>query len=172
MYGSPTLAGSRPGALMAGCWATLVHIGVQGYTQSCIDIVTVTNKVRHVLETDPTLVPHLEVLGDPIASVVAFKTRQSSKLNIYQIGDAMSKKGWHLASLQNPAALHFAFTLPSVASADDMMRDLVEVVKDQESAGTVPKSDTAALYGVAGNVSTAGVAERVIVGFLDALYKL
>ncbi|KAM9933400.1 hypothetical protein OXX80_006980 [Metschnikowia pulcherrima] len=172
MYGSPTLAGSRPGALMAGCWATLVHIGVQGYTQSCIDIVTVTNKVRHALETDPTLVPHLEVLGDPIASVVAFKTRQSSKLNIYQIGDAMSKKGWHLASLQNPAALHFAFTLPSVASADDMMRDLVEVVKDQESAETVPKSDTAALYGVAGNVSTAGVAERVIVGFLDALYKL
>ena len=172
MYGSPTLAGSRPGALMAGCWATLVHIGVQGYTQSCIDIVTVTNKVRHVLETDPTLVPHLEVLGDPIASVVAFKARQTSKLNIYQIGDAMLKKGWHLALLQNPAALHFAFTLPSVALADDMMRDLVEVVKDQELAETVPKSDTAALYGVAGNVSTAGVAERVIVGFLDALYKL
>lgn len=172
MYGSPTLAGSRPGALMAGCWATLVSIGTEGYTKSCFDIVTVTNTVREAIENVPVLAKHLEILGDPIASVIAFTTRKSSKLNIYQIGDAMSKRGWHLASLQNPGALHFAFTRLSVPVADDMINDLIEIVKSHETGVVLPKSDTAALYGVAGSVSTAGVAERVIVGFLDALYKL
>lgn len=172
MYGSPTLAGSRPGALMAGCWATLVSIGTEGYTKSCYDIVTVTNKVRDAIENVPVLAKHLEILGDPIASVIAFTTRKSSKLNIYQIGDAMSKSGWHLASLQNPGALHFAFTRLSVPVSDDMINDLVDIVKSHEAGVVLPKSDTAALYGVAGSVSTAGVAERVIVGFLDALYKL
>ncbi|GEQ69418.1 hypothetical protein JCM33374_g3090 [Metschnikowia sp. JCM 33374] len=172
MYGSPTLAGSRPGALMAGCWATLLNIGIDGYTQSCFEIVSVTNKVRQAIETHPSLSSHLEILGDPIASVIAFRTRKNSPLNIYQIGDAMSKRGWHLASLQGPAALHFAFTRLSVPIADDMVTDLVEIVKSQENGEILPKSDTAALYGVAGSVSTAGVAEKVIVGFLDALYKL
>ncbi|OBA17988.1 dihydrosphingosine-1-phosphate lyase [Metschnikowia bicuspidata var. bicuspidata NRRL YB-4993] len=172
MYGLPTLAGSRPGALMAGCWATLLAMGVEGYTQLCMEIVTVMKKVRKAIETEPLLVKHLRIIGDPIASVVAFQTRNTSKLNIYQIGDAMLKRGWHLASLQNPAALHFAFTRLSVPVADAMIADLIDIVESQESADSLPKSDTAALYGVAGNVSTAGVAERVIVGFLDALYKL
>jgi len=50
----------------------------------------------------------LYILGDPKVSVVAFG---SKKLNIYIIGDRMSKRGWHLNALQNPAALHMAFTV-------------------------------------------------------------
>lgn len=172
MYGSPTLAGSRPGALMAGCWATLLNIGASGYEKSCYDIVTVMNTVKRAIQTQDPLKTNLAVIGDPLASVVSFKVRESSKLNIYQIGDAMTKKGWHLASLQNPPALHFAFTRLSVSSVDVLIADLIDTVEEQLKAESVPESDTAALYGVAGSVSTAGIADRVIVAFLDALYKL
>lgn len=172
MYGSPTLAGSRPGALMAGCWATLVNIGADGYRDSCHAIVSATMKLRRALETVPVLVRHLEVLGDPLASVLAFQVRDGSTVNIYALGDAMVKKGWHLASLQNPAALHFALTRLTVPVIDELIADLVESTEEQEKVHDAPQSDTAALYGVAGSVSTAGVADRIIVGFLNALYKL
>lgn len=172
MYGSPTLAGSRPGALMAGCWATLVNIGAEGYRDSCYDIVSATIKLRRALETIPVLARQMEVLGDPLASVLAFKARSDSGVNIYALGDAMVKKGWHLASLQNPAALHFALTRLTVPVIDELIADLVEAAEEQEKGPAVTQSDTAALYGVAGSVSTAGVADSIIVGFLNALYKL
>lgn len=172
MYGSPTLAGSRPGALMAGCWATLVHIGVSGYTQSCFDIVTATMKVKRAIETDDLLSKNLEILGDPIGSVIAFKAKASSKVNIYSLGDAMNKRGWHLATLQNPAALHFALTRLTVPVVNELIGDLIDTVHEQQGLDETPQSDTAAVYGVAGSVSTAGVADRIIVAFLDTLYKL
>lgn len=172
MYGSPTLAGSRPGALMAGCWATLVHIGASGYEKSCYDIVSVTNTARRAIESESLLKSHLMVLGDPIASVIAFTTRPGSKVNIYLLGDSMTKKGWHLASLQNPAALHFAFTRLSVPAINEFIADLIEAVKELKDTKNPSLSDTAALYGVAGSISTAGIADRIIVAFLDALYKL
>ena len=31
IYASPTMAGSRPGALIAACWATMMSIGRDGY---------------------------------------------------------------------------------------------------------------------------------------------
>jgi hypothetical protein len=47
-------------------------------------------------------------------SVVAFS---SKTLNIYAVGDAMSKRGWHLSALANPPALHMAFTVSGLRAA-------------------------------------------------------
>lgn len=172
MYGSPTLAGSRPGALMAGCWATLVHIGASGYRDSCNKIVKAAMKVRRAIETDSILSRHLEIIGDPLTAVIAFKVKKGSKLNIYSFSDSMNKRGWHLSALQNPAAVHFAFTNLTVPVVNELIGDLIDTAQEQQAADEQPKSDTAAVYGVAGSVSTSGIADRVIVAFLDALYKL
>lgn len=171
MYGSPTLAGSRPGALMVGCWATLVRIGEEGYTQFCKDIVSVSMKFKDAIKTDSVLSKHLEVIGDPIGSVVAFRSR-SKNVSIYQVGDLLANKGWHFASLQNPAALHFAFTKLTIPVIDELISDLIECLQVAVTSDEVSDSDTAAIYGVAGSVSTVGVADRIIEAFLDALYKL
>ena len=84
----------------------------------------------------------------------------------------MSEKGWHLSSLQNPAALHFAFTRLSVPAVNEFIADLIETVKELQDVDSSAAGDTAALYGVSGSVSTAGIADRIIVAFLNALYKL
>lgn len=173
MYGSPTLAGSRPGALMAGCWATLVHIGRIGYSQWCSEIVEAMLKVKDAIEHNPVLSKHLKVMGDPLSLVIAFKPINDAEFNIYELGDSLTKKGWHFASLQRPAALHFAFTRLSVPIVDEMIADLVEcteTISKQGQNGT--PGDTAALYGVAGSVKTVGVADRLIVAFLDTLCKI
>ncbi|KAK9333244.1 pyridoxal phosphate-dependent transferase [Lipomyces starkeyi] len=170
VYASPTLAGSRPGALMAGCWATLVRIGENGYIESCRNIVSAARSIRFAIQNE---FPTLYVLGQPIGSVVAFS---SETLNIYDIADGLLKKGWHLSALQNPAAIHIACTRLTVTAAGELISDLREVVAQVEMHTTAgekkPQGDTAMLYGVAGSISTNAVVDELAVGYLDILYKV
>ncbi|ODV84680.1 hypothetical protein CANARDRAFT_28842 [[Candida] arabinofermentans NRRL YB-2248] len=164
LYGSPTLAGSRPGALTVGAWATLIYMGDNGYIQQCQDIVMTSMKLKQAIKD----IPELDVIGDPVLSVVSFK---SDKLNVHKLGDLLSKRGWHLSSLQNPPALHLAATRLSVPVIDELISDIKECVKIAVESGEDIKSDTAQLYGVANSLSTGSVADRLIEVFLDTLYK-
>lgn len=174
MYGSPTLAGSRPGALMVGCWATLVNFGEDNYAQSCREIVGASMKLKGAIKDHEVLSKYLEVIGDPIGPVVAFRVTESyrSTLSIYKIGECLSSKGWHFSTLQNPASLHFALTRLTVPVIGELIFDLVEVTNTALKDKSNSESEIAALYGVAGSVKTTGVAERVVVAFLDTLYKI
>ncbi|KAF2497786.1 sphingosine-1-phosphate lyase-like protein [Lophium mytilinum] len=179
VYASPSIAGSRPGALIAGCWASLVQQGESGYVDSCHKIVGAAKKIESAIREDPNLATDLRVIGRPLLSVVAFL---SNSLNIYDIADGMGEKGWHLNALQNPPAIHVAVTLPIVGAADKMISDLVEVVEEvrekerkrvaegKGKKGAV-KGDAAALYGVAGSLPNKSVVVDLAKGFLDTLYK-
>lgn len=57
---------------------------------------------------------HLEVLGQPDMCLVAFKAKRPKQLDIFQLNDLMSKKGWHFSALQLPSALHMCFTAQHV----------------------------------------------------------
>lgn len=168
LYGSPTLAGSRPGALVVGCWATMVHIGEEGYTQSCKEIVGKARELKSYIQTN---IPDLQIIGDPLCSVISFT---SNSIDIYELSDTLSKMGWHLSALQHPASIHLALTYLSLQSVDELkvlLKRTVEAMKNASDAK--PASDsTSALYGVAGSVKTTGVADRLIEGFLDSMYQL
>lgn len=179
VYASPSIAGSRPGALIAGCWASLVKQGESGYVEACHKIVGATKKIESAIREDPALATDLKVVGRPLVSVVAFL---SNSLDIYDIADGMSDKGWHLNALQNPPAIHVAVTLPIVAAVDKLIADLVDVVEDVrekerrrvvEGKGKngIVKGDAAALYGVAGSLPNKSVVVDLAKGFLDTLYK-
>ena len=112
------------------------------------------------------------MIEDPLGSVVSYRDK-GQEVDIYLLGDLLTKKGWHFSALQNPAALHFAFTKLTVPIVDELISDLEETTAEAASADDEGrKSDTRALYGVAGSVSTLGVADRLIVAFLDTLYKV
>lgn len=179
VYASPTLAGSRPGALIAGCWASLVKQGENGYIDACHKIVGGMKTIEAAIRERPELASEYKIVGRPLVSVVSFL---SNTIDVYDVADGMSAKGWHLNSLQNPPAIHVAVTLPIVAAVDKLLEDLVEVtedVKDKErrriaegkGAKGVPKGDSAALYGVAGSLPNKSVVVDLAKGFLDILYK-
>ena len=75
LYLSPTLAGSRPGALSAACWAAMISIGEKGYMEA----------TRRILETADLLkkaindIPELYVFGDPLFNI-AFSSRDTGYL--------------------------------------------------------------------------------------------
>ena len=179
VYASPSIAGSRPGALIAGCWASLVKQGHNGYLDACHKIVGGMKQIETAIREKPELSSDLKIIGRPLVSVVAFL---SNTLDIYDIADGMSSKGWHLNALQSPPAIHVAVTLPIVAVIDKLIDDLVEVTEDVrekerkriaegKGAKGAVKGDAAALYGVAGSLPNKSVVEDLAKGFLDTLYK-
>ena len=179
VYASPSIAGSRPGALIATCWASLMSQGESGYISTCHSIVGAAKKIESTIRENPSLRDDLSVMGKPLVSVVAFT---SKTLNVYDLADAMSAKGWHLNALQSPPAIHVAVTLPIVAVVDRLVEDLVAVVEGEKEKERVrivegkgakggAKGDTAALYGVAGSLPNKSVVVQLAGGFLDTLYK-
>ncbi|CUS23726.1 LAQU0S11e02872g1_1 [Lachancea quebecensis] len=167
LYGSPTLAGSRPGALVVGCWATMLRMGEKGYINSCKEIISAARELKRFIRQK---LPQVCVIGDPLCSVVSFT---SDQIDVHELSDKLAKQGWHLSALQNPPALHLAVTRLTIPALPELMRTLQEVVNELSSdPNKKPSSDgTSALYGVAGSVKTSGVVDRLLVGFLDTLYK-
>jgi sphinganine-1-phosphate aldolase len=179
VYASPNMAGSRPGALIAGCWVSMMSVGESGYIKSCGEIVGAAKAIAGAIRTNPGLSADLEILGAPLVSVIAFTSRT---LNIYDIADAMSGKGWHLNALQSPPAIHVAVTLPIVKVWEKLVADLEAVVEGEKEKererivqgnGAKGRSvgDSAALYGVAGSLPNKSVVVELAGGFLDTLYK-
>lgn len=156
-----------------------MSVGETGYIDSCHQIVGATKKIAEAIRENPTLNNDLEVIGNPLVSVVAFT---SKTLDIYDIADAMSDKGWHLNSLQSPPAIHVAVTLPIVKVWEKLVGDLEAVIEGEkekervrivEGKGAKGKAvgDSAALYGVAGSLPNKSVVVELASGFLDTLYK-
>ncbi|KAF9932781.1 hypothetical protein FBU30_007288 [Linnemannia zychae] len=163
VYASPSVAGSRPGALIASCWVTMMHLGEEGYIREARRIIEAQMKVRRAIEHIPTLY----IYGVPRTSVVAFN---STKYNIYDICDQLTERGWHLAALQNPPGIHFTSTIISAGASEDFIIDLQEVMMDFEKGIIMEKGATAGIYGMAASVPASVVAE-VAGAFVDALYK-
>ena len=180
VYGSPSIAGSRPGALIAGCWASLMAVGEKGYIEACHKIVGTRITIENAIKEHPKLNGTLKIMGEPMVSVVAFECVDLS-VDIYDIADGMSAKGWHLNSLQNPPGIHVAVTLPMVKAVETLIEDLAAVVDTEKekalervrAGGSLERTrgNASALYGVAGKIPDKSVVNRLVEGFLDTLYK-
>ncbi|KAL0242105.1 hypothetical protein I308_105733 [Cryptococcus tetragattii IND107] len=166
VYASPSMAGSRPGSVLAGAWAVLNYIGADGYTSSCRQIISAA---RYLTSSLRTLFPDdFYVLGDPMGPVVAFN---SKTVNIYAVGDVMSKKGWHLSALGGVGGLHMAFTRLSAKSVDKLIEDLGEALKEVKASPQGSGGDMVALYGLGQTSAGPHVVGKLAETFLDTLYE-
>ncbi|TPX58172.1 hypothetical protein PhCBS80983_g03321 [Powellomyces hirtus] len=166
IYASPSIAGSRPGALIAGCWAALIHFGEAGYVKSTKEIMTAAMKIKAGVKT----IDGLKLIGDPLITVVAFSG--VGPVNTYAVADLLSRKHWHLNVLQNPPAIHIACTMLTVKAADQLLVDLQDAVTDIRNNPEAGKGAVAAIYGTAASVPDRTIIADVTRGFLDALTKI
>jgi glutamate/tyrosine decarboxylase-like PLP-dependent enzyme len=164
IYGSPTMAGSRPGGLIAAAWGTLVAIGEDGYLEKAEGIMEAS---REMLEGTKKITD-LIVIGEPKAMVIAFASR-NSKVNIFQVSAAMGKRGWHLNSLQKPDALHICVTAKHIGTGPKFVTDLTASVEEVKAFPDLYKNSSAAMYGSAASIPDRSLVNDVIVGVLDLM---
>lgn len=165
IYASPSIAGSRAGALIAACWASLVKNGRDGYVDAAQKIVRTSNNIRDGIKK----IDGLYVIGNPQAMVVAFASNIST-VNIFAVGDKMTEKGWNLNTLQHPASIHICCTLLTVGKEEKFLDDLKasfnEVRKNPDG-----KKGMAAIYGLAASVPDKRLVVDIAKGYLDTLTK-
>jgi sphinganine-1-phosphate aldolase len=128
LYISPTPAGSRSGGLIAQTWASMLHMGRLGYINAARDIFTAVSKLRRDIED----IEGLCLIGKHVTMVVSWRS-VDKHVNIYDINDILSSKGWRLAVLQNPSALHICVTAANILSLDDLVRDLRKAVASSKT---------------------------------------
>ncbi|RKP24621.1 pyridoxal phosphate-dependent transferase [Syncephalis pseudoplumigaleata] len=164
VYASPSVAGSRPGALIAACWTALMSMGEAGYVETTRAIVECARRIANGIDR----IDGLRVLGRPIMTALAFAA--DAPLNVHAINDAMSRRGWHLSSLQHPDAVHISCTLLTVGRADDLCRDLQAAVDEVRADPSLNEKGQAAIYGMAATIPDKSIIGEVAKGFVDALY--
>lgn len=166
MYTTPTIAGSRSGGLISQCWASLMALGEEGYMQHTQDIMETVK----IVADGTAKIPGLEILGESEAMIVCFTTTKSSGMNVYNIGDKMSKKGWNLNALQSPPCLHLCCTVAHHGKEQVFLDDLAEctaaVMADPGATG-----GKAAIYGLTASLPAGPVNEMMKI-YNDVVLKV
>ncbi|CAL8083907.1 unnamed protein product [Calicophoron daubneyi] len=169
VYASPTFAGSRPGALIAVCWATMMHYGLNGYIESTRRIVSTTRYIAEELNN----IPGLFVYGEPEVCVVAFG---SDVFNIYRLSQALAElpngHRWSLNNLQFPPAVHLCVTDMHTADgkAEEFIDDVRTVTAELLKCPKAKAHGTAAIYGMSALIPDRSIVSEIARGFLDACY--
>lgn len=201
IYGSSTMLGTRPGGAIAGAWAAINAIGMDGYLNLAKRTMDATVRLRKGIQA----VEGLEIVGDPDMSILAFK---SNEINIYALGDELNLLGWHFDRQQMPASLHLTVSQVHYDVVDDFLKDLETamakvrkfslhkvaanaqvaafkglkamlpqgVFKKLQDAyakgGGAVSGRTAAMYGMMGAMSGSGDLRDTVKNVLNGFYKL
>ncbi|CAA2984325.1 sphingosine-1-phosphate lyase [Olea europaea subsp. europaea] len=163
LYVSPTVAGSRPGGLIAGAWAAMMSLGLEGYLDNTRAIMEASKR----MEKGVREIPDLYIVGRPDMTIVAFG---SDVIDIFEVNDIMSAKGWHLNALQRPNSIHMCVTLQHVPVIEDFLKDLKDSVQTVKANPGPISGGLAPIYGAAGKIPDRVMVEDLLVDFMDSSY--
>ncbi len=124
IFASTTFMGTKSGGPVAGAWAVMKHFGREGYRELAGEVMKTTKRLQEGISQ----FEDLEVISNPEMSVMAIS---SAKGNIFNIGDALEAKGWHLDRLQFPNALHITVTQLNIGKEKAFLHDLAEIMEDE-----------------------------------------
>ena len=164
LYGSPTLAGSRPGGAIAAAWAVLNYLGMEGYTRLARVVMDSTDALIDGINR----ISELKVIGDPDMSVFAFT---SDSIDIHAVGDVLDEAGWHPDRQQLPASLHIMVTPAHENAVQPFLSALQSAVERVRTEGAAP-SGKAAVYGMLEKMPDRGQVQNVVLDSMDRLTQV
>ncbi|XP_033108371.1 sphingosine-1-phosphate lyase 1-like isoform X1 [Anneissia japonica] len=166
IYASPAVGGTRSGAVIATCWATMMYVGADGYQENAVKII----KTREYVEDCVRNIPGLTVQGKPDVNILSIS---SDTFDIYRLGAALTNKGWHMFTVQYPAGVNFCVTkmhtLPGVA--EGFVKDLEECTADIMKDPNAKADGIAAIYGMAESIPDRSMVAEFVQGYLEAYYS-
>lgn len=99
IYGSTTLLGTKSGGSIAAAWAALNTIGENGYNDLAKRSMMATQSIIKTINS----IPELKLIAQPSMSLIAFN---SDDVDIFEVADELSIKGWSFGRVQNPNGIH------------------------------------------------------------------
>ncbi len=134
-YVAYTMQGTRPGGAIAGAWATIRHLGEDGYLR-CARMIMDTKKS---LVDGVNAIPGLAVLEPSELGI--FVTRSVDPgLDIGAVCDAMVAKGWFMGRQAEPPGIHMHLNPIHRDSWRRYLADLRECVAATRAGGVAGKA--------------------------------
>jgi sphinganine-1-phosphate aldolase len=127
-YASPGLQGTRSALPMATAWATLHHLGMEGYLR----LTQLTLDTRARMVEGIRAIDGLDVLGEPEAQLVAMATAAGYEdaLDVFAVGDALAARGWYHDRQKPPDSLHSTVSAGNAPVIEQYLADLAECVTE------------------------------------------
>ncbi|RVW40076.1 Sphingosine-1-phosphate lyase [Vitis vinifera] len=141
-------------------WAAMISLGQEGYLNNTRETMEVSKKLQRGIKD----IPELFVIGRPDMTIVAFG---SNVVDIFEVNDILSSKGWHLNALQRPNSIHICLTLQHVTILEDFLKDLKESVQTVKQNPGPINGGLAPIYGAAGKMPDRGMVGELLVNFMD-----
>jgi glutamate/tyrosine decarboxylase-like PLP-dependent enzyme len=125
---TPTAAGSKAGGAIAGAWAVLNYLGVNGYQEKAQMIVRAQDQLAEGLESIDGLRP-LHENTYPISTIA------SDDLNLFSVWKGMVDRGWFTSAIMEPVALQLMVQPFHLEVMDQFLKDLSEVAESVRQEG-------------------------------------
>ena len=160
LYVTPTLQGSRSGAVMAAAWATLVHVGDDGYRRAAREISACHRRLKEEVAT----MEGLTLCADADLAIVA--VCGEGGLNVYALASLLEDKGWGIFTGQKPPTLALPVGEQTPARLDAMLEDLRSCLAYLKANPNTKPNGAAAVYGAAAAIPDA-VIDDILRGYID-----
>ncbi|MET0903431.1 MAG: aminotransferase class V-fold PLP-dependent enzyme [Acidimicrobiales bacterium] len=127
-YASSGMQGTRSALPMATAWATLHHLGAEGYLR--LTELTIDTRARMV--DGIRAIEGLAVLGEPEAQCVAMSIAPGYEdaLDAFAVGDALLARGWFHDRQKPPDSLHSTVSAGNARVIEDYLADLARCVTE------------------------------------------
>jgi len=168
VYATPTIAGSRPGSLVAATWAAMVYHGESGYVESTKKMVTVARQLADGIKK----IKGVRLMFDPAVTVVAFT---SDGFNVFALSDILcDERGWDLNVLQFPGAIHLCVTMVHTKPGfvEKFLADLTEASERLLANPGQKAKGSGAVYGTSQQVPDRSIIHEVCMTYLDVTTML
>jgi sphinganine-1-phosphate aldolase len=133
---NPTIASTRSGGPIAAAFATLRHLGDEGYLRLASATLSAVRSLAAAIST----MDGLRLVTEPESTVVACWSADSS-LDLFVLADELAVRGWHtqpqLAYADLPRTIHLTVTAAVQPAASTFGPDLRSAVAAARSAGPV-----------------------------------
>jgi sphinganine-1-phosphate aldolase len=142
IYATSCMAGSRPGCVIAGTWASMMKHGRAGLKQKSHGILEAQKNIREALKD----YPDITILSRDDGPIFSWTSKTVNCIALCEV--MLTRRQWTLTKLQRPHGAHWAITDASACNWKDFvsaLKECVELMKTEKSLNV--NHDTAA-YGL------------------------
>lgn len=163
---NPVIASTRSGGPIAAAYATLRHLGEDGYLR----LAAATRDAVHGLADAVRAAPGLRLLAEPESTVICFAATDP-ELDLFVLVDELDARGWHtqpqLAYAGLPRNVHLSVTASVAPLVAGFGADLADAVAATRAAG--PVRLPAELLALARSLPPEGLTPDLVAGLTAGL---
>lgn len=171
LFGSPSLAGSRPGGMIAAAWAALVGMGQSGYMDIARGVMATTDKLIKGVNS----IDGIKLITIPdMTSLAIIPSDDEHSVNVLAVADVMEEKmgGWKMERQQLPDSLHLSVLPQHSRSVGEFLSDLKKSVEYVRLHPETASQGTTGVYGMVAKVPDKGIINEFLKKFFSSLYTL